>query len=161
MSEPESNDGAGISSDRLGALLLFTFCFGYGLLTQNIELLPGSDAMAFDARTMPTFLAVLGCVLAFLLFLKPTSNKAVNLGHVRWLNLLGFLLLMSIFGVSIRPLGFLLATTLFLAISFGLLGERNRLRLIVIPALVATGFWAIMNLALGVYVNPLPEFLAG
>jgi len=155
------NSGSIASADRLGALLLFAFCFAYGLLTQNIQLLPGSDDIAFDARTMPTFLAVLGCVLASLLFLKPASSKAVNLRHIRWLRLIAFLVLMSLFGIAIRPLGFVLATTLFLAISFGLLGERRRVRLIVIPALVATGFWAIMDVALGVYVNPLPEFPAG
>lgn len=149
------------SADRLGALLLFTFCFSYGLLTQNIQLLPGSADSAFDARTMPTFLAVLGCVLASLLLVKPASSNVANLRHIRWLHLFAFLLLMSLFGISIRPLGFLLATTLFLAISFALLGERSRIRLIGIPTLVATGFWATMNFALGVYVNPLPGLVAG
>ena len=33
--------------------------------------------------------------------------------------------------------------------------------MILIPMLVATGFWALMNLVLGVYINPLPEMLTG
>ena len=148
------------TKDRVGALLLLTFCLGYGLLSRNIAQLPERSDVIFNARSMPTFLAIVGCVLALTLIFRPSSDKPANLRDVRWLRLTGFLMLMALFGIAIRPLGFVLATSGFLAISFGLLGERNLIRLIGIPIVVAVGFWAIMDLALGVYVNPLPELMA-
>ena len=161
MKPTASKLGPLTSKDRLGALLLLAFCSAYGLLSQDIVLLPGNQNTAFHARTMPTFLTALGITLSLLLLLFPTTHAAHGLRGINWLKLVLFMLLMSLFGLAIRPLGFILATTTFLLISFALLAERSYLRLLVIPLAVAVGFWAIMELLLGVYLHPLPAFMSG
>ena len=60
-----------LSKDRLGGLLLLIFCATYGALSRDITLLPAQQDMAFHARTMPQFLAVLGIGLSALLVLFP------------------------------------------------------------------------------------------
>jgi putative tricarboxylic transport membrane protein len=63
---------------------------------------------------------------------------------------------MSVYGLSLRPLGFLLSTSLFLMAGFLLLGERRPTWLIGVAVLVTVGFWALMSLGLGVFLSPWP-----
>ena len=107
---------------------------------------------------MPVFLTAIGVALSLILALFPSARDSAPLGQTNWLTLATFLVLMSLFGVALQPLGFLLSTSIFLLIGFVLLGERRVARLAVIPLGVALGFWAVMDLGLGVYISPLPEF---
>jgi len=68
---------------------------------------------------------------------------------------------MSIYGFAIRPAGFILSTSAFLMIGFAMLGERNIIRLLIVAVPIVVGFWALMNLGLGVFIEPLPIFLRG
>ncbi|MEL6744752.1 MAG: tripartite tricarboxylate transporter TctB family protein, partial [Pseudomonadota bacterium] len=74
---------------------------------------------------------------------------------------LAFLALMSIYGFTVRPLGFLAATSLFLMIGFAMLGERNIVRLLLVAVPLVVAFWALMNYGLSVFIEPLPFFLRG
>ena len=120
---------------------------------------PTQQDTGLNARSLPQFLAVLGLTLSLALVLFPTSHTRPAWGISHWPLLFAFLLLMSLFGLAIRPLGFLISTSLFIFSGFALLGERSYLRLVTIPLAVAFAFWALMDLGLGVYVNPLPQFM--
>jgi putative tricarboxylic transport membrane protein len=74
---------------------------------------------------------------------------------------LALLGLMVVYALCLRPVGFLLSTSLFLILGSTILGERNWPLMIVIAAL-ATGFvWYLVQEVLGIYMRPLPGILGG
>ncbi len=150
-----------LCKDRIGGLLLLAFSITYGLLSQNIHLLPFQANAAFHARTMPEVLAVMATGLSLLIILFPASLEAPRFSGLNWGLGFAFLALMSAYGFLVRPMGFLLATSLFLMIGFAMLGERKvwRLVLVAVPAVVA--FWALMTIGLDVFIEPLPSFMKG
>lgn len=150
-----------LNKDRIGGLLLLAFSVTYGLLSQKIHLLPFQANSAFHARTMPEVLSVLAIGLSLLVIVFPGSHEKPKFSGLNWGLGFAFLALMSAYGFLVRPLGFLIATSLFLMIGFAMLGERKiwRLVLVAVPAVVA--FWALMTIGLDVFIEPLPHFLRG
>ncbi len=148
-----------LSKDRVGAMLLLAFCVGYGVMSQEIRMLPFQMNAAFHARTMPEALSVLGIVLALMLLIFPGSDTKPVLRGYNWLTAALVILLMFAYALTVRPAGFLLATTLFLMVGFALLGERRPLVLVGASAPIVVGFWLLMSEVLDVYVAPLPAFL--
>ncbi len=149
------------SKDRIGGALLLIFCITYGILSQQIILLPFQAKSAFNAQTMPEILTVLGVGLSVLVILFPASSDKPKLAGFNWLTAFLFLCLMSFYGLSVRPLGFILSTSFFLMAGFALLGERSILKLVIIALPLVVGFWFLMAKGLDVFIEPLPWFLKG
>ncbi len=150
-----------LSRDRVGALLMLAFSLGYGALSFRIPLLPFQAEAAFTARTMPQALTVLGAVLSLVLLLKPGGGAFPSSSKFRWGGAALLCALMIFYGLGVRPLGFLISTSLFLIGGFVILGER-RLWLILAASLpLVILFWALMTQVLGVFIEPWPEFLRG
>ncbi len=147
-----------ISKDRIGGFFLLIFCLVYGYLSQKIVLLPFQAQAAFHARTMPEVLAVLGVSLSVLVIMFPGSDDKPQLRGYHWGLGIAFLLLMSAYGFSIRPLGFIISTSSFLMIGFWMLGERSIARLLCVGVPIVMAFWLLMTQGLDVVINPLPVF---
>lgn len=150
-----------LTKDRLGALLLLFFCVFYASKISDIRLLPFQADQAFTPRTIPEALAVLGVGLSLLIFIFPGNRESLNLRQLNWPLGLAFLVLMSVYGFTVRPLGFLLSTSLFLVTGFAMLGERNVIKLVIVAIPLVVAFWALMNYGLSVFIEPLPTFLRG
>ncbi len=142
-----------LSKEQLGGLSLLLFSSVYCYLTFAIPLLPQFTDV-YNARSMPGALGVLGIVLS--LGLLTRRGHPAGIERLHWVHGLVFLLLMSLYGLSLRPLGFILSTVLFLIIGFFVLGERRWLPMCLVAGSVTAGFWLLMNFALGVYVAPWP-----
>lgn len=149
------------SKDRIGGLLLLVFCITYGLLSQQIKLLPFQANVAFHARTMPEVLAVLGVALSLIVIVFPGSDKKLELSGYSWGKCIFFLALMSLYGLTIRPFGFILSTSVFLMVGFWMLGERKPLPLILASVPLVVAFWVLMTQGLDVFIEPMPAFLKG
>jgi putative tricarboxylic transport membrane protein len=147
-----------LTKDRIGALLMLAFSIAYGVLSFRIPLLPFQEASAFTARTAPKALAVLGVALSLMLLVKPGGEKAdvAGFGWGRGAILCG---LMLIYAATVRPFGFVPATTIFLVGGFLTLGERRWTVLLSASVPVVVAFWALMDIGLDVTVRPLPAFL--
>ena len=52
------------------------------------------------------------------------------------------------------PLGFVLATAVFLCTGFFVLGERRVLLLLLLPVVFTLAFWLVMTRLLGLYLAP-------
>ena len=148
-----------LTKDRIGGVLLLAFCVGYAILSQRIRLLPFQEAAAFTPRTMPEVLSVLGIGLSLWCIVLPGSREAPAMRGLDWPRTLAFLGLMSVYGLSVRPAGFLLATTVFLIAGYMLLGERKPHLLLLASVPLVVAFWALMHLGLDVFIAPLPAFL--
>lgn len=150
-----------LSKDRIGGILLLIFCLVYAVLSQDIILLPIQAKSAFTARTLPEILSVLGIGLSLLIIIFPASHDRPKLAGYKWVTAAIFLTLMSAYGLTVRPLGFILATSLFLIGGFALLGERSPLKLLMVALPLVVGFWLLMTQGLDVFIEPLPWFLKG
>ncbi len=150
-----------LSRDRIGALLLLAFSTAYGYLTFQIPVLPFQAEAAMTARTMPEVLTGLGVLLSLALLLKPGNAEGPSLAGFQWRAALLVCVLMVAYGFAVRPLGFLISTTLFLAGGFLILGERRWWLILVASVPVVVFFWVLMTQLLGVFIEPWPEFLAG
>lgn len=148
-----------LTNDRIGALFMLAFSVGYGALSLQIPLLPFQRAAAFTARTGPEALSVMGIVLSLLLLIRPGSDARPAVGGFNWLTGAIMCGLMLVYAATVRPLGFIPATTIFLLGGFLALGERRPLVLIGASVPIVVGFWALMAEGLDVYVAPLPAFL--
>ena len=144
-----------LTKNRIGGALLLVFCLLYWWKIGDIRLLPFQRGQAFTAQTIPRLLAILGTGLAILCIVLPSVEKPRWRG-LDWARVAAFLGLMSLYGLTVRPLGFLLATSVFLMAGFTLLGERRiwMSALVAVPLVVA--FWVLMTQGLDVYIAPLP-----
>ncbi|MEM7024083.1 MAG: tripartite tricarboxylate transporter TctB family protein [Pseudomonadota bacterium] len=150
-----------VPKDRVGALLLLAFCSAYWYYTYEIRMLPFQLQQAFHAQTMPEALAVAGVALSLILLVFPGSDERLSLVGFNWTIGLFMLGLMVFYGATLRPLGFIVSTTLFLIGGYVALGERNPLTLILASLPLVLAFWALMTQGLDIYVAPLPEFMRG
>jgi len=149
-----------ISSDRLGGLILLAFSLAYGFLALEITPSIATADLAFTARTMPLTLAVLAMFCSAWLVCYPGPNTERVAATFHWQRFFAVLVVMSGYGLVLRPLGFVGATFLFLFAGFVILGERRWLRLSVYAASISIVFWSILSLGLGVYIEAWPSFLA-
>ena len=150
-----------LTKDRIGGLLMLVFCIVYWGQIGNIRLLPFQAGQAFTPRTIPEVLSILGIGLSVLIIVFPSNQERFDLKAINWPLGLSFLALMSVYGLSVRPMGFLLATSVFLMAGFAMLGERNIVKLVLVSIPLVVAFWALMNYGLSVFVEPLPFFLKG
>ena len=148
-----------MSKDRIGGVLLLIFSLFYWWKISDIRLLPFQANQAFTPRTIPEVLAYLGIGLSILIIVFPSNRERVNISQLNWPLGLAFLALMSVYGFTVRPLGFLLSTSLFLMAGFFMLGERKVLKLVLVSVPLVVAFWALMNFGLSVFIEPLPVFL--
>jgi putative tricarboxylic transport membrane protein len=149
------------TKDRIGGMLLLAFCIFYFVKIGDIRLLPFQAGQAFTPRTIPQALAYLGMALSVAIIVFPSNTERFTLKNLNWPLGLAFLILMSIYGLTVRPLGFLLSTSLFLMIGFTMLGERNVLKLVLVAVPLVISFWVLMNYGLSVFIEPFPFFLRG
>jgi putative tricarboxylic transport membrane protein len=66
---------------------------------------------------------------------------------------------MVLYALTLRSLGFLASTFLFLAGGSILLGERRIVRLALITAIASYGIWYLVDTVLGIYMTPYPRWL--
>ncbi|MEN0087631.1 MAG: tripartite tricarboxylate transporter TctB family protein [Pseudomonadota bacterium] len=154
-----------LTKSRIGGLMLLIFCVFYALKIGDIRLLPFQANQAFTARTMPQALAALGIILSILVIAFGGNKDPKRLAEpfkmnaLNWPLGLAFLAIMSIYGFTVRPMGFLLSTSVFLMVGFAMLGERSIVRLSAVAIPLVVLFWVLMNYGLSVFIEPLPWFL--
>jgi putative tricarboxylic transport membrane protein len=149
-----------LTKDRIGGALILAFCLFYAWKIGDIRLLPFQQGDAFTARTMPTALVAIGIALSAFLVIRPGSSGRPQLRGLDWKRVGFFLVWMSIYGFTVRTFGFLLSTTIFLAVGFAVLGERRIWMLAAVSVPLVVLFWVLMTQGLDVYIAPWPAALS-
>ncbi|RJX72867.1 tripartite tricarboxylate transporter TctB family protein [Vibrio sinensis] len=141
--------------DRVGALIFLLVCLCYGYQTTLIPLFPGDEYEPFTARTLPILLTFAGVALSLMLLVtgQPDSEQASVKG-LNWKLLIGFLILMALYGVGLTYLGFVIATSLFLLAGFYILGERRKKVLFGASFPFVGAFYLLLTQGLDVYLEP-------
>jgi len=149
-----------MTKSRLGALFFLLFSILYFYKSYDIHLLPGSHFDVMNARTFPFYLGVLGVALSILMlilsFVKPDPEDRLD-----WEKLKGYdfkkglylVAAMIFYGLTIRTLGFIISTILFLSIGFLILGERSVKVILLTSVGVSVVFWFLLTKILGVYIE--------
>ena len=157
--------------DRWIALIILMICLAYGyaaFFTMDGGLPPFMQRNPIWPSTFPKVLSVMAtlCALAILLgFEKGTGTPKASEINYRRLHeyklgqALGLLGLMVAYALLLRPIGFLLATVGFLIAGSVILGERKYVLLVIVAAAAAGLVWYLVNVVLGIYLAPLPNFI--
>lgn len=154
--------------DRWIALIFLVISLIYGYAAFHYPLLPFERGMAFLPNTQPMALSVLGVVVALVILFSrkaPTDDEdlgSIDLDEVRQFKIgqtLGLVVAMILYALLLRPIGFIAATSLFIAGCSIALGERKFHVLIPIAVLTAVVIWYLVQETLGIYMRPWPWFI--
>lgn len=158
-----------MNKDRIGALFFLVLSLFYGLMTFSIPLNEMAKTAVFTARTVPLTLAVCGIIISLLILILPSSDadgKNTLIKTFRgfeWKRAGLLLVLMVVYGLIIKPAGFIISTILFLIVGFRILGEKRVKILLLASIPFVVVFWFLLNKILGIYLEPgrLFFFLGG
>lgn len=149
-----------MAREKVGALLMLLFSMAYGLLAMKIPLSFMAQQEFFTSRTMPYALAVMGLILSLLILILPTADKSgkrtlsEETRGMDWKKAIMLVVAMVIYGLTMKWLGFIIASIIFLMFGFYILGERRfkKMALAAIPLVIV--LWFLMSTLLGVYIAP-------
>ncbi len=156
--------------DRWLAMVILVICLLYGytaFFTMDAGLPPFMRRNPVWPSTFPKILSVMATLTALAIVLgfeksagpKPTDINYRRLQDYKIGQALALLGLMVAYALLLRPAGFLLSTTGFLAIGAMVLGERRFLILVPVVLIAAVGIWYLVQQVLGIYLRPWPFFL--
>ncbi len=141
--------------DRVGAILFMLVCLVYGYQTAQIPLFPGDEYEPFTARTLPFILTVIGIFLSLAMIVTAkTDEQSGAITDFNWKLLFGFLALMTIYGLGLTYVGFVIATSFFLLAGFYILGERRKSVLFGASFPFVIAFYLLLTQVLEVYLEP-------
>lgn len=145
-----------LTKDRFGGLLFLLLSITYGYYAADIPLLPGDKFEPFHAQTMPYWLSGLGVIFSILLIvLKPAPTlESESISNSNLVLMLGLMAFTFAFSVALPWLGFPITTSVFLASSYWLLGERRPKMLVFASVPFALAFWLLLTQVLDVYIAP-------
>ncbi len=142
-----------LTNTRVGGLLFLALSALYGYHATQIQLDFFSQQEAFNARSMPQFIAICGIVCSVLMIIVPSRpTDWSKLLVLDWIRPVSLLLLMWGYASAFEMLGFALATFIFLNLAFLILGERSPLKMLLVSTGLIGGFWLIMHW-LGIYLS--------
>lgn len=141
--------------DRVGAMIFLVLSLCYGYQSTLIPMFPGDEYEPFTARTLPTLLTYAGVGLSLLLLVVGQPDKKSGaVMSFNWKLLIGFLVLMALYGAGLTYLGFVLATGFFLMAGFYILGERRKSILFGASFPFVIAFYLLLTQGLDVYLEP-------
>lgn len=145
-----------LTKDHIGGLVFLGLSAAYGFYTEQIPLLPGDEFEPFHAQTVPNALATLGLILSVALVLmadRTAKNRLVLKGYDFAL-VAQLLVLVVLFALALKWIGFLASTVFFLIGGYWLLGERRIKTLLVASIPFAVGIWFVLTQLLDIYLAP-------
>jgi len=149
-----------MTKSRLGSLFFLLFSLFYFYKSFDIHLMSSALYESMTARTFPYYLGLFGILVSSLMllfsFIKKDKEDLFDWENLKTFDFkkgFYFILAMIFYGFTIRTLGFIISTILFLIIGFLILGERS-IKVILLTSLgVSIVFWFLLTQVLGVYIQ--------
>jgi len=148
-----------MTKNTIGSIFFLAFSSFYFYSVFSIKKMPMAQFEVMSASTFPYYIGLTGIIVSVILLvlsLLEKNKENLSLTYLRSLDLKTttlFILLMIFYGFTIRPLGFIFSTMIFLAIGFIILKGRNIKRIFLISVGVSVGFYVLLNNVLGVYID--------
>jgi len=149
-----------MKKEKVGALILLMFSIAYGLLAYKIPLTFLGQRETFNARTMPFALGIIGTLLSFLILVLPSGrtdegDKVKDAFRGLDWSSVGLLIgIMIFYSITLRFLGLVISSIIFLVGGFYILGERRIWLLFIGSVPLVLFIWFLMSRILGMYIAP-------
>lgn len=149
-----------MAREKVGALIMLLFSIAYGILATKIPLTFLAQQETFTSRTMPYALSVIGSLLSLSILVLPTtdpsgkSTLSEETAGMDWPTAILLVVLMFGYGLTMKWLGFIIASIVFLLIGFWILGERRVMLMLLTAVPLVLVLWGLMSYLLGVYIAP-------
>ena len=155
--------------DRWIALVILGICLIYGYtawFTMDDALAPFMRRNPIWPSTFPKVLSILGIVASMIIVLglEKAEQKEHDIDYRRLTEYnLGqavlLLALMVAYALCLRPVGFLISTSVLLIAGAMILGDRKWHVMIPIAVIASLVVWYLVQQVLGIYMRPLPGAL--
>ena len=143
-----------ISTVKIISLLFFIFSAFYLYTAYQIRVFSFDENAAFNAKTFPIYLGYFGMFIAALKIVLPEkTSEEVDQKFLNYKKTLVLVLIMVIYGLTIRSVGFFLSTSLFLISSYYFLGERRWLRMFMLSFPFVAIFMFLIHGLLDIYLT--------
>ena len=158
-----------MTKNAIGSIFFLAFSSFYFFNVFSIKKMPMSQFDVMTASTFPFYMGIGGIVISLLILIMSFVDKdkdILDMSYIKSLDFkttLYFIAAMIFYGFTIRSLGFIISTMIFLVIGFILLKEKNLKRIFLISMGVSVGFYLLLNNVLGVYIDPgmVVEYFTG
>tara|TARA_B100001027_G_scaffold145566_1_gene101704 strand:- start:6850 stop:7350 length:501 start_codon:yes stop_codon:yes gene_type:complete len=160
-----------LNLEKFLALIILIICILYAytsFITMQANLLPFEKNMTVLPNSLPKVISIFGIIIStFLILKKEEHNSEENISSINLKNVFNFyygkalsiILLMIIYTLCLRPVGFILSSVLFLFLASFILGERSFIKLTIICLLGTSIIWLLLEKVLGIYMRPFPYIL--
>ena len=158
-----------MSFDRWIALVILSisliYCYA-AFFTMDHLLPPFMQRNPVWPSTFPKILGILSIIVSSSIILGLEKNKHNNNGtEIDYRRIFDYnlgpaiflVIMMALYAITLRPLGFFISTITFLAVSGYVLGERKILILFFVAALASFIIWYLVEQVLGIYLRPFPS----
>ena len=160
-----------LNLEKFLALIILILCILYAytsFITMQANLLPFEKNMTVLPNSLPKVISIFGIIIStFLILKKEEHNSEESISSINLKNVFSFyygkalsiILLMIIYTLCLRPVGFILSSVLFLFLASFILGERSFIKLAIICLLGTSIIWLLLEKVLGIYMRPFPYIL--
>ena len=150
-----------ISPSKLISLLFFIFSGYYLYTAYQIQVFAFDENAPFNAKTFPIYLGFAGLVFSALYIILPEANPTkVDLKVLDYKKTIGLVILMIIYGLTILRAGYFLSTSIFLVVSYIILGERKWIWIFTLSFPFVAIFMYLLHGLLNIYLrDPFLKYL--
>lgn len=150
-----------ISPTKFISLLFFIFSVFYLYTAHQIVVFTFDENAPFNARTFPIYLGWAGIFFSGLKIVLPEKIPTeVDHKYLDYKSIIYLILVSIIYGAVILKVGYFLSTSLFLIVSYYLLGERRWLWMFLLSFPFVAIFMFLLHGVLNIYLrDPLLKYL--
>ena len=150
-----------ISPSKIISLLFFIFSGFYLYTAHQIQVFTFDENAAFNAKTFPIYLGYAGLVFSALYIILPEKKPSdVDLKVLDYKKTISLVILMIIYGLTILRVGYFLSTSLFLVLSYIILGERKWFWILILSFPFVGVFMYLLHGLLNIYLrDPFLQYL--
>ena len=150
-----------ISPSKIISLLFFIFSGFYLYTAHQIQVFTFDETAAFNAKTFPIYLGYAGLIFSALYVLLPETRPSnVDLTVLDYKKTITLVILMILYGLTILRVGYFLSTSIFLVLSYIVLGERKWLWIFLLSFPFVAIFMYLLHGLLNIYLrDPFLQFI--
>ena len=150
-----------ITPSKIISLLFFVFSGFYLYTAHQIQVFSFDENAAFNAKTFPIYLGYAGILFSALYIILPeTKASNVNLKVLEYKKTIMLVILMVLYGLTILRAGYFLSTSIFLVLSYIVLGERKWIWIFILSFPFVAMFMYLLHGLLNIYLrDPFLQYI--
>ena len=150
-----------ITPSKIISLLFFVFSGFYLYYAHQIQVFTFDENAPFNAKTFPIYLGYAGLIFSALYIILPeTKPSNVDLRILDYKKTITLVILMILYGLTILRAGYFLSTSIFLVLSYIVLGEKKWIWIFVLSFPFVAIFMYLLHGLLNIYLrDPFLQYI--